>query len=262
MAGETAMSFRIRAESWNEYCEKRAEEECGLCIDPESGIAVQPVHGFIDSMAAPEEEAFLGSFDPARITKAAKQAATNSGIRALVLHICSPGGAIAGVQEACNSLVRLSVDRPDLPVMAYIDGLGCSAAAWIASACQETHASAGAMVGCISTILTVYDDSRMFENAGVKANVFTDGKFKSIGHHGVPLTDEQAAMLEANVKAAGAPIKAFIASRRPGLTDDDMQGQVFTASPGQYPDALLDSVGWESFDSFLQAVSMTLTAPE
>ena len=258
-AAETPAAFRIRQESWADLVQRMADEENGPVIDRASGICIQPVAGFMLAGAGPIDEAIDGCFDVNRISAVAGAVAADPSIKALVLRISSGGGAVAGLAENCQALISLAESRPEVPVMAYIDGTGCSAAARIAASCQETHAGIGARVGSISTIMVKYDTSRHFANEGVDAKVFTDGKFKSAGYLGVPITDEQSAHFEAQVAAVGAEFKAFMAARRPGLTDDDMQGQSFVASAGQYPDSLLDGIGWQSFDQFLSTLASILT---
>ncbi len=258
-SAESPESFQIRQGAWEEYVNEIAEEQCGPIIDRASGICIQPVRGFISAGCDPEEEAFCCCFDVNRLTELAKQVAQDEGIKALILHINSPGGAVSGLRENCEAILSLSESRPDLPVMAYIEGMGCSAAARIAASCQETHAGIGALVGSISTILVAYDDSRLFQNAGIEAKVFTDGKYKSTGYPGVPITEDQAAQLEEMVKVFGTEFKAFMSERRPGLTDEDMQGQAFHAEAGKFPAALLDGIGWPSFDEFVATVQTALT---
>ena len=245
----------MRQGMFEDWCNDSAEEQCGAIIDRASGVVVQPVCGYMMAGADAFEEACCGCFDTNRLSAIARQVSEDAGIRALILHISSPGGSVAGLAENCAAIVNLASARPDLMVMAYIDGIGCSAAARVAAACQETYAGIGAMVGSISTIMVAYDDSRMFANAGIDAKVFTDGKYKAAGYPGVPITDEQAALFQEQVRVFGEEFKAFMTERRPGLTDADMQGQAFIAESGKYPEALLDGIGWPSFDEFAATVA-------
>jgi ClpP class serine protease len=238
-----------------------AEDENGLEIDRASGIAVQPVHGFIAAGCDAEDEAFFGCVDALRIIDTCSQVAADTSIRALVLHICSPGGSVMALSEICQSLVDLQAARPDCPVLALIDGCGCSAAARIAAACNETHATVGSMVGSIGTILVNYDTADLYARAGIKVKAFTDGIYKAMGTDGVALSEAQEAFLSEWVSKFGQEFKAFMADRRPGLTPEDMQGQPFIAAAGHYPEALLDGIGWTSSHHFLAEVAGTLAAP-
>lgn len=75
-------------------------------------------------------------------------------VETVVFRINSPGGAITGVSELAQ-LMRRSSKR----VLAYIDGVGASAAYWIASAADEIFAADTAIVGSIGTMMRFYKSS-------------------------------------------------------------------------------------------------------
>lgn len=245
--------------AWDDATAAIADDECGLVIDYGSGIAVQPVYGYIAAGCSSEEEAFCACFDALRIIATCDTVAADPGIRALVMHICSPGGSVVAASEICSSLVALQEARPDMAVLAYIDGCGCSMAARIAAACSETHATAGSSVGSIGTILVNYDSAVAFASAGIKVTAFTDGVYKGMGQPGVALTEAQAEYLDAMVKSYGAEFKTFMRERR-GLDDSDMEGQPFIASAGHYPEKLLDSCDGKGIDCFLLSVAQQIKA--
>jgi hypothetical protein len=76
----------------------------------------------------------------------------NPAVKAIVLEIDSPGGQVAGVGEIAN---RIFAARGVKPVVAYVSNQGCSAAYYIASACERVVMAPSAMVGSIGTILTL-----------------------------------------------------------------------------------------------------------
>lgn len=258
-AGQSMASFSATASTWQEMVDEMADEENGLFIAPGSTIAIQPIHGYFAAGCDSEDEAFFGCFDTMRIIDAAEKVAAYPALRALVLHIQSPGGSAQMVGEAARALTELRAARPDLTILSYIDGLGCSAAAWIAAAGHETHATAGSIVGSISTILVTADTSEMYLRNGIRVHAITDGAYKSIGTPGVPLTAEQLAFLAGWVTDTGTEFKTFMQTQRPGLTDADMQGQPFVATPGRYPTALIDGADWRSFQQFITATAAELS---
>lgn len=76
-------------------------------------------------------------------------------ITAVILEIDSPGGQVAGIGEFA-SLVHAARK----PVHAYVDGLGCSAAYWIASACRTVTIDPGAILGSIGVLSTLTKDRK------------------------------------------------------------------------------------------------------
>lgn len=248
------------ASTWEEYVSARAEERCGFHRLEGSAIAIQPVTGYMAPGCEEEDEAFFGCFNTLRLMDAADAVAADESIKCLVLHVSSPGGSAMMVQQAAQAITGLKARRPDVAIVSLIEGLGCSAAMWISAAADEIHAIAGSMVGSISTILMIADSSQLYANAGIKVHALTDGKFKSIGQPGVPLTDDHIAHLRSMVQDIGAEFKGFMASRREGLTDEDMQGQSFFAVEGKYPAPLLDSAAWATPRDFYTALQKELTA--
>jgi capsid assembly protease len=85
-------------------------------------------------------------------------AALNDGsVKAILFVVDSPGGEVSGVSEFANMVFAA---RGQKPLTAYVEGLGCSAAYWIASACDEIVLDDTAMVGSIGVVTAVPDPSK------------------------------------------------------------------------------------------------------
>ena len=125
--------------------------------------------------------------------------------------IDSPGGSAMGCQEACDVVGQMSK-----PVVAFIQGYGCSAAYRFACHCDQIFATKSAQIGSIGTLLTVLDLSKMFENDGVEVVAATTGEFKSFGHRGLPVTAEHRQFMAERVAIDQAGFVASLAAR--GLT--------------------------------------------
>lgn len=80
----------------------------------------------------------------------------NPSVKAIVLHINSPGGTLSGVNEFSNQVYEA---RGRKPVIAYIGSTGASAAYWIASAADRIVVDATAQVGGLGIVLTTYKPS-------------------------------------------------------------------------------------------------------
>lgn len=77
------------------------------------------------------------------------EALANPEVQGIVLHIDSPGGTVAGVNEFAQMLYNA---RGQKPIIAYVSGMGASAAYWIASACDAIVLDATASVGSIVSL--------------------------------------------------------------------------------------------------------------
>jgi ClpP class serine protease len=73
-------------------------------------------------------------------------------VQAILLAIDSPGGESNGVAELTD---LIHAARGQKPIEAYISHLGCSAAYWLASACDRIACDSTAMVGSIGVVAAV-----------------------------------------------------------------------------------------------------------
>lgn len=84
------------------------------------------------------------------LTDAARAADADPKVKAIRFDVNSPGGLVAGAHEAARAIHGLTK-----PTLALISGEACSAAYWLASACDSIEASPTAVVGCLGTMITI-----------------------------------------------------------------------------------------------------------
>lgn len=152
------------------------------------GVAVIPVLGVLRKYLTIWESLFGGGTRYATIIEQINIALASDHVRAIMLHIDSPGGSVAGGSEAVDAIYRA---RAHKPVIAYISDLGASAAYRLASQADYIMAGRDALVGSIGTYAVFPDFSGMYEENGVKIHVVKAGKFKGAGVPGTKITDEQ-----------------------------------------------------------------------
>lgn len=107
----------------------------------------------------------------------------------VALCISSPGGVVAGLNEAVFKLQRLSVERK-IPLVAIVNELAASAAFALACACTKRLAPPSAIIGSIGTISTMVSQKRADEAAGLDYRIITSGKRKADGHPHAAITDD------------------------------------------------------------------------
>jgi len=112
-------------------------------------VAVVPVTGPIFRYANLFTE-ISGGTSLSQLSKDFNAALEDPAVKSIVLNIDSPGGQAAGIAEFA-SMVRGS----NKPVTAYVDGMGASAAYWIAAAAHDLVISKTGMVGSIGAIFGV-----------------------------------------------------------------------------------------------------------
>jgi signal peptide peptidase SppA len=117
------------------------------------------------------------------------QAALNDPtVHSIVLSIDSPGGEVDGTQALATDVFNA---RDQKPIVALIDGMGASAAYWIASAASRVYVTGDtAVVGSIGVVMGHTDVSKAQEMRGVRTTEITAGKYKRIASSYAPLTPE------------------------------------------------------------------------
>lgn len=101
------------------------------------------------------------------------QALRDPAVTALVLTIDSPGGHVNGCQELAR-IIRAA--RGSKPIVAFIEGDACSAAYWIASACDEIVTAETSALGCLGAQVAYLDATKALEQWGLREIVITSSQ--------------------------------------------------------------------------------------
>jgi len=197
----------------------------------ENGVGIVTVHGAL--MKRPDffERLFLGATDMEAVSEALEAARDRGDVQAVFLDIDSPGGTVNGTPELAALVAGVSKTKY---IYAFTDGQMCSAAYWIASQADAIFATPSARVGSIGVLMPMLDESKAFEQAGLKVELFAAGKYKSIGVAGTSLTDEQRAWLQAQLDETYGDFKAAVLVRGRSITPDVMEGQCFSGRKASY----------------------------
>jgi ClpP class serine protease len=177
-----------------------------------NGVAVLPLMGPIfprsNMMTRMSGATSLEDFN-AKFT----DALSNKDVCSILIQSDSPGGSVSGLSEMATKI--FSARNQSKPIVGIADGLMCSAAYMLGSQCMETYCTEGAVVGSIGTVLTVEDDSRQKENAGIKSHTLRTGPLKCIGAG--PITDDQLTELKSVVQEYFTKFKDSVVRARAGI---------------------------------------------
>jgi len=186
-----------------------------------NGVAMIHVCGVLGKGLSPIEKS-CGNTDYCDIQREVEQASASA--RAIMLCIDSPGGAVSGCAETVAALRAC-----DLPIHAYIDGQGCSAAYNLAACADYIHASQSAIVGSIGVILPWVDQGKAWNEMGMEwapvKNQEADLKDSMMGPS---LSSAQRANLQDFVQEAFEAFKGNVLASR-AVDDTTMRGQAFWA---------------------------------
>lgn len=203
--------------------QQRADMDCLSCLEIEQGIAIVPVCGILGKHLD-MIESLCGGFDLDELNAQCLALMNRGDVHTVVFHFNTPGGAAAGVADSAQCMLDLAASGRKL--IAYCDE-ACSGGMWLAAACDEIHCGQSAMLGSISALCAILDESKAFEMEGLMMQVFTDGALKGAGIEGTSLTPAQRADIQGRVEHIGGMFKSFITQRRPAIDPAIMQGQWF-----------------------------------
>ena len=207
-------------------------------VDHASGIAVISLSGII-SKRVPDMPCGPQVVDLSKLDCLLDEVCADPVIQTLILDLNSPGGVVIGLIETCEKLREMSATQ-SIRLIAYTDYQMCSAAYYIAAACDEIYCAPSSVIGSIGTYCAALDDSRAWEMEGLELILAKSGDLKAMGCPGKAWTPEERAHLQSKADAAGAEFRAWVTSRRPGVQDATMQGQWFFAKDA--PTGLLDGL--------------------
>ena len=199
-------------------------------LTTEDGIGVVAIEGPILRKPDLFARIFFGATSSEDIGEALREAGERDDIKAVFLNIDSPGGTVAGTPELAAAVKALNGSKP---VYAFSSGLMCSAAYWIASQARAIYATPSAQVGSIGVVQAVIDNTAALDQAGLKVEVFSIGKYKAMGAPGTSLTDDQRELIQSNLAEIAAEFHDAVLSRGRAIPAEAMEGQTFSGKQAQ-----------------------------
>ncbi len=226
------MAFKAAGGSFDaeERAARLPKEKSGEIARREGAVAIIPVYGVL----APKMDMMTeisGGTSYSGLKTALHAALSDGEVKAVVLDIDSPGGAVPGAEELAAEI--RSLRGGEKPIIAQINFLAASAAYWIASQADEIVVSPSGRAGSIG-VYTVHDDlSKALEDKGIKRTYIAEGKFKVEGNEVEPLSADALAFTQARVKRSYDRFVASVAEGRSTTVKDVLanfgQGRTFFA---------------------------------
>ncbi len=102
----------------------------------------------------------------------------NQSVRAVVLRINSPGGAVAPTQELYDELLKL---REDKPLVVSMGTVAASGGYYLSSAADWIVSNPGTLTGSIGVIMEFTNLEEMFGKLGIKSETIKSGEYKDMG---------------------------------------------------------------------------------
>lgn len=148
-----------------------------------------------------------------------RSAVADPGVSSIVLAVDSPGGLIDLVPETANEIAAANAVKP---VTAVASTEAASAAYWLASQAGELVVTPSGSVGSIGVFVLHADESRAYEQAGIKPTLIKAGEYKADPNRLEPLSDSGREYLQGTVDEIYSMFVGAVASGR-GVSEEEVR---------------------------------------
>jgi protease-4 len=132
-------------------------------------------------------------------------------IKAIVVRIDTPGGAVAPTQEIFEAIQKAKAKKP---MIASMGSMATSGGYYIASACEKIVANPGTLTGSIGVIMQFNNVEELMKKIGVKGYNVKSGLNKDLGSPFQPLSPEGRQILQSLVDNVHGQFVSAVASGR------------------------------------------------
>jgi protease-4 len=131
--------------------------------------------------------------EPESTIKTLRDFRYNQKIKAVVIRINSPGGAVGASQELYEEILRLNKEKP---VVASLATVAASGGYYTSLGARYIVANPGTVTGSIGVIMKVPNIGALLEKLGIKTTVVKSGTFKDLGSITRDMTEDERALLQ------------------------------------------------------------------
>lgn len=118
--------------------------------------------------------------DPDEVVGDLRKFGDDDSIKAIIIHVNSPGGGVAASEEIYREVKRIR-DEKHKRIVASIETVGASGAYYVSSATNKIYADNGSVVGSIGVIAEWVNYGDLMRWAKLKPEVLKVGEFKDTG---------------------------------------------------------------------------------
>jgi protease IV len=149
--------------------------------------------GFGDKIAVVDLDGVILS--PKQIVPQLKKYADDDSIKAIIIHVNSPGGGVAASEEIYREVKRIR-DEKKKHIVASIETVGASGAYYVSSATDKIYADKGSIVGSIGVIAQWVNYAELLRWAKLKDITLKAGEFKDTGNPARDMTPAEHEYLQ------------------------------------------------------------------
>ena len=198
---------------------------------------------FGDKIGVVDLEGVILSPNP--VVQQLKKFGDDDSIKAIILHVNSPGGGVAASEEIYRQVKRIR-DEKRKRIVASIETVGASGAYYVSSATNKIYADNGSIVGSIGVIAQWVNYGQLLQWAKLKDITMKAGEFKDTGSPTRDMTPAERQYLQSMIDDMHSQFIQAVAEGRKMKVDDIKSianGKVWTgqqALPMKLIDQLAD----------------------
>jgi protease-4 len=181
---------------------------------------------------------------PQPVVDELKKFGDDSSIKAIILHVNSPGGGVAASEEIYREVKRIKEEKKK-KIVVSIETVGASGAYYVASGSNKIYADQGSIVGSIGVIAEWVNYGDLLKWAKLKNIVFKTGEFKDTGNPARDLTPAEQEYMQSLIDNMFGQFVQAVADGR-GMKVEDVKaianGKVWTGQEALSM-KLIDNVG-------------------
>src|SRR6476469_8231577 len=148
-----------------------------------------------------------------------RELADDDSIKAIIIHVNSPGGGVAASEEIYREVKRIH-DKKNKPIVSSIQTVGASGAYYVSSATNKIYADSGSVVGSIGVIAEWVNYGDLMRWAKLKPEVLKVGQFKDTGDPTRELTPEERQYMQGLIDNMYGQFVQAVADGRHAKTSD------------------------------------------
>jgi protease-4 len=157
-----------------------------------------------------------------------KEYAEDSSVKAIVLRVDSPGGAVAPSQEIYAEVKRAVSNKE---VVASMGTVAASGGYYVSAPSTKIVANPGTITGSIGVIMEIPNFEGLLDKVGIKTTVIKSGKYKDMASAMRELTPEERRLLQGVMDDVHEQFIQAVAEGR-GMTFEDVaklsDGRIFS----------------------------------
>ncbi|MEN6440274.1 MAG: signal peptide peptidase SppA [Syntrophobacter sp.] len=145
------------------------------------------------------------------LVKQIKEFRKDASVRAILVRVDSPGGAIGPSQEIYTEIKRTIQTKP---VVASMGGVAASGGYYISCAANHIVANPGTITGSIGVIIYFPNFRELFEKIGYQMTTIKSGQFKDIGNPSREMTPAEKDLIQTTINESYAQFVRDVALSR------------------------------------------------